>query len=417
MFRFAASILVSIVLVHTLDVDSVGRVEIIFFTANLFSFFWINGLKNAMLSGNNKMQSIGSQYYSYFLVVLLYSTVFALGAGLYYYISSQSPDLYIVSLLIGFLFFNAPTFLIDAVLQLEHRYKSIVWYSVITHLLQVVLLVIVAYITRDWTAILFVFVVWAFAKWIYFLIVFKSVWTVRYDWLQLVNIASGSGYLILFALIGGCMEYVDGVLVERFFDESKFAIFRYGAKEFPLSLLLVAAISSSLLPLASTNIENAKLALKKEVNRVIPILFLGSAFLMMISPYIFQWVYSVQFGFSALIFNMYLLILITRILLPQIFIYSRLIKKYLIYIGLIELVINVCLSLLLIPIYGLIGIVIATIVAYFIEKILLLILLRKHLGISITDIISLKSYLIYSIILVASFIISTIVNKDLIWSI
>ena len=401
-----------------MSLDAVGRVEIIFFTANLFSFFWINGLKNSLLSRVDDDQSVimGRQFFTYFLIAMSYAIIFGLIAGVYYACTESESSQTIVFILIASLLFNAPTYLTDAFLQVKEEYAAISRYGIWAHLLQFLLIGSVAWYTQDWQMVLWAFVLWAVIKWIYFLMVVSSSWAVALDLKYIKTIVSDSSYLILFALVGGCMEYIDGVLVERFFEPSQFAIFKYGAKEFPLSLLMVAAISSALLPLASTQIGEATTKLKLELGKLIPILFLSSALLMMVSPYLFRWVYSSAFGFSALIFNLYLLILITRILLPQIFIYAREIKKYLIYIGVLELIINVSLSLLLIPAYGMIGIVIATLVAYVVEKVVLLWLVQSRLDIGLTDLIPVRKYLFYSCILIFCFVLSTYVNSHIIWS-
>ena len=56
------------------------------------------------------------------------------------------------------------------------------------------------------------------------------------------------GYpLIISALLGSSAQYIDGILVLNRFDDATFAIFKYGAKEFPMVILLANAFSNSMI--------------------------------------------------------------------------------------------------------------------------------------------------------------------------
>lgn len=402
----------SVILVQSMSLESVGAFEIIFFTMNLFSFFWIGGVKNSMLSQiSDQLPERAKAFFSYLVLIGLMSFVFAVIAIIYYQQDSEFPHLYSGILLFFALFFNAPSQLTDVVLYLQKKYQSIVYYSLIVHISQIVIVGVTAYYTGDWLVVLMSFVVWAFAKWLILIIVFAKTIKVHFDWSNYRIYWSSSMYLILFALIGGCMEYVDGVLVEQYFTKADFAIFKYGAREFPLSLLLVTAISASMMPLAAIDIDSAKKNVKIEISKVLRILFVSSSILMFLTPYAYEWVYSQDFVFSSLIFNMYLLILVTRVLVPQVFLYTDSRKRYLIYIGILELIVNISLSIVLIPHMGMIGIVLATMVSYILEKVLSLIVIKKLLDIDISDLIPVRAYVLYSGLLLLCFLVSYYVHQ------
>ena len=64
-------------------------------------------------------------------------------------------------------------------------------------------------------------------------------------------------------LISGSAQYTDGFIVSVVFrDPAKFALFRYGAKEFPLFLMLANGLSSAMLSEFSTR-EKMKESLEK----------------------------------------------------------------------------------------------------------------------------------------------------------
>ena len=59
--------------------------------------------------------------------------------------------------------------------------------------------------------------------------------------------------LIITSLISGSAQYTDGIIVSAVYrDPAMFAWFRYGAKEFPLVLLLANGLSNAMLPEFST---------------------------------------------------------------------------------------------------------------------------------------------------------------------
>jgi Na+-driven multidrug efflux pump len=64
----------------------------------------------------------------------------------------------------------------------------------------------------------------------------------------------------------------------------------------------------------------------------------------------------------------------------------------------LEIIINVTLSILFINLWGIIGVAIATVVAYFFEKLLLVYLVYKKLNILPTHYIPVKLHFIYSFI-------------------
>ena len=56
------------------------------------------------------------------------------------------------------------------------------------------------------------------------------------------------GPLIVATFLSGSAQFIDGFIVTSKFDESTFAIFRYGARELPLAVLLTNALSNAMLP-------------------------------------------------------------------------------------------------------------------------------------------------------------------------
>ena len=77
--------------------------------------------------------------------------------------------------------------------------------------------------------------------------------------------------------------------------------------------------------------------------------------LLLTSPFIYIYGFSPSFFFSAQIFNIYLLLIISRVLFPQTILTGMGKNKYLLVSAIIEIVINVSLSIYLAGRMGLPG--------------------------------------------------------------
>jgi O-antigen/teichoic acid export membrane protein len=124
---------------------------------------------------------------------------------------------------------------------------------------------------------------------------------------------------------------------------------------------------------------------------------------MIISPWLFPLVYNADFLEAAWVFNWYLLILTSRILLPQIVVISQGKNYVLVVSAIIETVINVGLSVWWVQIWGLQGIAAASVIAYMVNKVNLILYNQFQLGISWRSYTNVRVYLLYSIFLVLCF--------------
>lgn len=207
-------------------------------------------------------------------------------------------------------------------------------------------------------------------------------------------------------LLSGSAQFVDGFIVTSYFDEGTFAVFRYGARELPLAMLLANALSTAMLhEFANKNqLKQNVQKLKDSVTRLSHFLFPVTALLMLISHPIFPIIFNPKFAESATIFNIYLLIIISRLLLPQTILNGLQISEPIMIASLLELILNVSLSLILVQFLGISGIAFATFIAYLFEKIYLSVVVKKKLNVGISEYIPLKIYSIYSVAILLVFI-------------
>lgn len=73
-------------------------------------------------------------------------------------------------------------------------------------------------------------------------------------------------------------------------------------------------------------------------------------------------------------------------------------------ISLIELICNILLSLWFVRLFGLVGIALGTVIAFWLEKVLMIFILRNKYGIKLKEYIDLKPWSIYSLLLLAVFV-------------
>ena len=207
--------------------------------------------------------------------------------------------------------------------------------------------------------------------------------------------------LIMYAVSIGIARSFDAWLVARHFDEASFAIFRYGAREFPLVVAFAAGLSTIMIPrLKGTE---ALDELISRSTRLMHICYPIVAVVMFLSPVLFQQLFGIAYKESALIFNIYLLLTLTQLLFPQTILMARGDTKVLWYVSLAELIVNVIASLLLLNWYGLIGIVWGTLIAYIFEKIVLLMYVRSKYGIQTTQLMNYKVLTGYAVLMTVIF--------------
>jgi O-antigen/teichoic acid export membrane protein len=191
--------------------------------------------------------------------------------------------------------------------------------------------------------------------------------------------------LILATLLSQSAVYVDGFLVQRYFSDD-FVAFRYGAKEFPLVLLLANAMSSVrageiAAALRVGELPSALQGLHRSTDRLVWTMFPASLLLLVLSGPLFELVFAGRFPMAVPVFDLFLLLVIPRLMFPQSIVRAYQKTLAMTFSAGVELVLNVGLSVLLMQWYGIAGIAAATVIAFFAEKAILLGYVHFKLGI------------------------------------
>jgi O-antigen/teichoic acid export membrane protein len=203
--------------------------------------------------------------------------------------------------------------------------------------------------------------------------------------------------LLLLALIGKGSEYLNNLMVSILFEEEKaFAIYRYGAREFPISVLLVSALSTSLLPLLSENLHSGLEAIRDATRKLSHFLFPASILTLLLSPVIFPIVFSQDFRDSARIFNIFGLLLGSRILMPQVVLMAHQRNMFLTYAAIVEMAILTSLSYILGGRFGMEGVAAAMVISFMIERIILICYCWHNLGVRPDSYIHWPTWVVYN---------------------
>jgi O-antigen/teichoic acid export membrane protein len=211
--------------------------------------------------------------------------------------------------------------------------------------------------------------------------------------------------LIVSALLGSSAQYIDGFLVMNKYDAATFAIFQYGAREFPLVLLMANAFSTAMIPEFSggDNLESPLNELKVKSGKMMHLLFPVTIILLLFSSWIYPRIFNDNFTESAGIFNIYLLLIMSRLVFPQTILTGLNKTRVILMASIAELAVNISLSILFINLWGIAGVAFGTLIAYTVQKLIWLLYIKKVLKINPGKYIPVKLLAFYSVVLIIAF--------------
>lgn len=209
--------------------------------------------------------------------------------------------------------------------------------------------------------------------------------------------------LSLAASIGGFALYWDGWLIQAIKPDT-FLAFRYGARELPLALALANALSAATahrFAQPDINITHELKRLLNETQRLILILFPISAFLYLGAKTIFSFLYGNDFLLAASVFQIHLLLVLSRVLFPQALLLGVGKRIGLLKASVAELALHIVLSSIFIPFWGALGAACATFIAYLFQKIVLAIYCHR-LGWALQSYFPLRFYILGILLLMSA---------------
>jgi len=411
--RFAGILLGGILLSRSsLSMREIGIFESILFISGAFSFFWVGGLMNGLSILYREPDSQQKPCFFFNAAAVLYALnallllVMLLFQG---FVESLLPPEAVdyFQLLLLFIFLNNPTFLIEQMMLLQQRPHALIVFGMLQMFGFILCSALPVFMGYGLHYSFYALILFALLKNIYLLAQVRNHSRLEIDFTFISTLLVYTAPLIVSMLISGSAEYIDGFLVSTHFGSDAFAIFRYGAKELPLAVLLSGALSNATTAGFSSKGLNPETMgeLKKESVRLMHLLFPVTVLLLLVSTWFYPLIFRSEFIASAPIFNTYLLLLISRVVFPQTLVMSTGKTGVIFKIALLEISVNVLCSYFLMLHLGIIGIALGTLAAFFVEKLALAFYLYKYHEIPASDYVPWKTWLVYSSLLLCVYFI------------
>lgn len=417
MLKFTIFLIISIVFTKShLSRADIGAWEMFLFISGLISFFWVTGIIQSLLplyNRNKTYRKIGDngtekspEIFNAFLLLCFFSLfLFLTGHALKgnFSVFGFSGNVPFLNLLLLYTMLSSPVCLIEYIYLLNNRSHRILQYGLYTFAAQLAMIIVPVLTGRDIIWSVYGLLVITAVRWVWLLILLR-----RYTEMKIsVDFMREHLYLglplIITSLISGSAQYTDGIIVSAVYrDPGMFAWFRYGAKEFPLVLMLANGLSNAMLPEFSTRtmMKESLIKVREESKKIMHLCFPATMFIMLFARWLFPRMFTPEFQKSADVFLVYCLLVIPRLLFPQTVIVGRKKTHITLIAALVELGINIPLSLLMIKWgYNLPGVAVATFVSFLAGKIFLSGYLWFKMKIKPADYIPVKLFLIYSVLL------------------
>jgi Polysaccharide biosynthesis C-terminal domain len=412
--------------------SEIGIYETFMFVSYTVSFFWITAFLQGILTQYPSLSESEKPSYV-FNIFLIFNALSIFIFLILYFFPSQSlflltakTDTQYFNIFAFYLLFFLPPYLLESVWTIENRPLSILGFSMLTNGLLVVSIVYPILQNRDFFGCFYIMVLVAFLR--YIVLIFNVIKRGNFHFSPKIIRAflSLTTPLMGYAFVGGFIAAFTTWLVswQCVSNVEIFAIYRFGSREFPVINALATGLSSAMIPLLIPK-NNTVLDLKNDSNlpfdvvntegvsilkektlRLWHILFPLSIVLMFVSKPLFGLVFNVEMKKAAPVFNVFLLLMLSRALFPQSIMMSLKETKMLFRMSIIEALSIVVMGYVFILIFGMVGVAWAMVLGYLLEKIMMILFLKKKYNIRFEDYTHVHYYLFYSVALLASYVVS-----------
>ena len=404
LLRFSVLLLISIVFAQYYSKSQIGEYETLIFVAGAVSFFWLRGILQTFLSlleppSEEKKSNI---YFNVFILLLFFSAltvIFLLvfKGSIEKHLIQNQPLPYFVWLL-AYLFFGTPSFLVEYFFVALNKPKPIFKYGILSYGLQFLALTIPTLLGFSIEIAMIGLVTISVGRFIFLLVILKKYADFTFSFPFIKKHLKLAYPLIGSSLLSGSGQYVDGFIIAKLFDTADFAVFRYGAREFPLVVIMANALSHAMIPeFAKLQYVQALEKLKSKSLKLMHVLFPITLLLLVSSNLLFPLVFTQNFSLSAKIFNIYSLLIVLRLIFPETVLIGRKYTTVFLPVSLFEIAVNVLLSIAFAHRWGILGIAYATVLANFLERIVLLIVVKLKFKTNVKEYIPLNWFAFYSL--------------------
>lgn len=399
--RFAAMLGLSLFAARFFtDKNEVAVFELFLWLSTMFTSFWVSGFFNTMIAAFSKNEQKRTIIYQSFWGLLLTGLIVGVGFLLISWMypsvlqsifSSDTMRWAVFVYIVG----NGVTYLTEYSFFLFDKKKQLLLFSVVNFLGLLLLPISIAIIYNEVAGLVYGLLLWTVVRFIIVIIIIQPKY-IKIEWNAVNGLIRASFPLMLMFLIAGSADTIDGMVIKEFFDNATFTVYRYGSKEFPLFLIVASTLSTVFIAKVATD-EKAGLDYIKHTTKKYSYLFFPFAILLLFfSGQLYTIVFGKQYLESVIVFDTLLLLLIPRLLFPQSILVALGANKLQLVVSVIEMCVNLLLSVVLAIYYGVVGVAFATVIAFMVEKIILSGILYVKFGISLEKYTPLVPYLLGS---------------------
>jgi O-antigen/teichoic acid export membrane protein len=417
LFRFGILLLISIIFSKSsLSQGEIGIYETFLLIAGGVSFFWISGLIQSLMplfksnrslaeDGENSPVLFNSALLMLFMSTLAGVVVWLADDFLADILSLHTSSVPYLKILVAYIILSGPNNLIEYIFLLKNQSKKIIIYAIVSLSLQLIFVTTPVLLGYDLGYGLYGLVAVNMLKFLLLMVLIRRYSRISFSPAYLREHILLAAPLVFSVLLSGSANYFDGFLVSYHFDEAKFAVFRYGARELPFVVLVANAFSNAMIPEFTLDAgrEMAMEKLKQRSAKLMLILYPLTIVFLLTSRWLYPLVFNPSFIESATVFNVYLLLIFSRLLFPQTILVGWKKTRAIMVSSMVEVIINISLSIWLIQVMGIVGVAWATVIAYMAQKLVLMAYLWIRKNISPLAYVPVKSWIAWSILLVIAY--------------
>ena len=378
--------------------SEIGRFETFLWLMGLFSFFWIAGLMNSMLATYPRQTEADKKQllFSTFSLILMLSAV----AGVVQLFAGGS------ALGLAYLLLNNASYVVEYILFLQDHRRRLIIYGVAMSVIQFLLCIIPAYIYGDTHYSMYGLIIAAGIKFIYIVYLLRQHTLTEFRIEKIKQLFLLSLPLMASFFVNGSAEYIDGAVVKHYFTLADFSVFRYGSRDFPLFTILAATLSMSMIPKVAEDLSAGLDTIRSQSLRYMHFFFPLAIVLILCGKWLFTLFFTVQFAESGSIFVALMLLTIPRLMFPQTILTGLKENRLILVTAIIEMLINIVVSVVLAQHFGLVGVAFGTVTAFISEKMLMIAFLYYKYDILPSRYISFAPFAIYSALTILSYLLS-----------
>lgn len=369
----------------------IGNWEQMQYIGYLVGFAWLTGLGQAYLAAIRQQTPVEAAALTARLVRITLAMIVMIGLLFWWFerpvmqLLQNDPELPGWKFYLLFLLAHWPGLLYEQVLIAQRKVRRLVIFATLANGALALALILPLVLGYAWSETLLLLIGVATLK--FLLLIDPATWKITSSQPSSYPLLQKALPLIGYAAIGALVVSFDPWFVNFWYagNPDQFAIYRYGTRELPLIVAITNGIGLAVLPILGEDQKAGLRQLKRSSLRLMHLFFPATCLLLLTSPWWWTAVFTQAFAGSLPLFQAFVFVGISRMIFPIVVLTATGHGKALLGLGLLEFGLNAVFSLLLVPKFGLAGIVWATVIAYTLDKFIAAWWLFRKEGIRLAD--------------------------------